>query len=243
MEKLPMSLWIFFGLALLQTGLGDEPDAAQPQPVADGGWIRKFEKQKSELGAPIDLLFVGDSLTELWAHTGKPVWDLEFNAFSAVNLGISGDRTEHILYRVQNSPIRESRPKVIVLLAGTNNLAKIPPDSPAETAAGLRSIVESLRRASSNSAMILISIPPNGRDPDSALRARVVETNKRLAEFSGQEGVRFLDIHDAFLDESSRWKPGLTLDGTHFSREGYDVLARQLRPLIDELFRQPEAEK
>ncbi|MEM0895814.1 MAG: GDSL-type esterase/lipase family protein [Verrucomicrobiota bacterium] len=215
--------------------LAEEQGPAAPEPVADAFWIRTFEAQKHLLNGSLDLLFIGDSLTASWLHAGKPVWELEFHSLRVANLGISGDRTEHILYRVLNSPVRVSEPKGIVLLVGTNNLAKAPPESPGETVNGVRAIVAALRKDCPESEIILVSIPPNGFEPETKLRKRVMEANRRLAMLAQEPGLQYLELHDELLDEAGQWKAGLTLDGTHFTMAGYDLFARRLRTLTREI--------
>jgi lysophospholipase L1-like esterase len=219
-------------LGLIETAVG-EP--AKAEAVPDAGWMRTFAAQQRQLKKKVDLCFVGDSLTAFWLHTGKAVWQLEFHAYKTANLGSSGDRTEHILYRVERSDFSKARPEVFVLLAGTNNLSRTPPDSEKATAGGVAKIVEAMRRKAPASKILLMSIPPNGYDPESALRKHVVAANKLLAKLGAGDSVEFLDVHDEFLDENGKWKRGLTVDRTHLSEAGYDVLARKIGPVVRKL--------
>jgi len=163
------------------------------------------------------------------------VWDLEFHDRACVNLGLAGDRTEHILHRLSRLDFTRSKPKTFVVLAGTNNLSRIPPDSPADVAKGVSRIVDTLRQKSPDSRILVLSILPNGYQPDTPLRTAIRETNKLLTDKfapKAHPNVDFLDIHDAFLNDQGTWKSGLTLDGTHLSLSGYDALARSLAPRL-----------
>jgi len=205
------------------------PDRAQA--VREAAWTRKFgsHRRMIESSEQLDLCFVGDSLTEFWAGAGKPIWDLEFQFHKAANLGIAADRTEHILYRIQRTDFSKAKPKRFVLLARTNNLGASPPDSPRATTKGIKAVLAALRNRSPESEIVLVSILPSGNDPNSELRKRIIETNAALAEFAAAEDhITFANVHNLFLEESGRWKRGLTIDGTHLTMSGYDVLGRAL---------------
>ncbi len=207
---------------------------SDPEPVAEASWMRAIATQKQALDQPsVDLCFVGDSLTEFWTATGKPIWDLEFHDRTCVNLGLAGDRTEHILFRLSRFSFAKAKPRTFILLAGTNNLSKDPPDAPAEVAAAVIRIAAVLKTKSPEARVFVLSILPNGNIPDTPLRKSIVETNRVLAErYAAQADpkVTWLDLHDRFLTDRQTWKPHLTLDGTHLSQAGYDTLAQALAP-------------
>ncbi|MEM8955032.1 MAG: GDSL-type esterase/lipase family protein [Verrucomicrobiota bacterium] len=207
--------------------------ADRAQLVLEKSWGRAFAHQKREIAkGSVDICFVGDSLTEFWASTGKPIWDLEFHRFRAVNLGMAADRTENILYRVQNLPLAAHPRKLFVVLAGTNNLSRDPPDSPATALKGVRAILETTRRQCPESTVLILSLSPNGYYSEGALRQRVLEFNGGLEALGEREGVHYLDIHHEFADDGNRWRERMTLDGTHFSVRGYDYLTRKIVPVI-----------
>lgn len=212
------------------------PSACRPAPVQDPTWIKRFGREQHQLESRIDVCFVGDSLTQFWETEGRPILDLEFRGLYYTNLGIAADRTENILYRIQNLNFDKARPRVFVLLAGTNNLAKSPPDSPEDTAKGIQAILDSLKEKSPDSKVILISILPNGNEPSSDLRSRIRETNQLIGKFADSR-VRFLDVYSEFLKDDKTWKSNLTVDNTHLSLHGYDVLGIKLRKEIDEILK------
>jgi len=200
-----------------------------PAPVSDARWVRLFADQKRQLANKIDICLVGDSLTEFWNETGNPILQLEFAGLRMANLGIAADRTEHILYRVNHLDFSKADPEVFVILAGTNNLAKSPADSPEDTASGVAAIVDAIRLKSDRPRIILLSILPNGYESGSELRKRIVETNALLQKIPD---TKYLDIHDQFIEQDGKWKSGLTLDGTHLTLQGYDLLGRLISPEV-----------
>jgi lysophospholipase L1-like esterase len=218
------------------SSLAQKRVADRPQPILDKSWSRTFAYQKRELASKqADICFVGDSLTEFWTSTGKAIWELEFHDMRAVNFGIAADRTENILYRLTRAGIAKNPPRVFVLLAGTNNLSNEPPDSPETTVSAIETIIKYITRQCPESKILVLNLTPNGYDPDSALRKRVIETNRLLSKLSLPDQVTLLDIYSVFADSSHRWKRGMTIDGTHFSERGYDYLSRALAPTIKAL--------
>ncbi len=213
----------------------------RPQPAPVQGWAKAFAQQQRELAAKrADILFVGDSLTEFWTATGRPIWDLEFHEFRAVNFGLAGDRTEHILHRVTRTNLAAQPPRAVVLLAGTNNLAQDPPDSPLATVSGVKAIVDHIVQRCPGTRLFLLTLPPNGHAAEGPLRQRVLETNRQLKAVKWPAPVQLIDIYPIFSDAKDHWKPGMTLDGTHFSQDGYDHLGRALAPVADYLRSLPD---
>lgn len=238
------SLVMVAGFLLATQGAAQEREAHRPRISPVPGWGRTFAYQKQQLAAmPADMVFVGDSLTEYWTSTGKAVWQLEFHEFRAVNFGIAADRTENILYRVSRADMAAQAPRMFVVLAGTNNLALEPPDSPEQTVLAIKAIVGLLAKQCPESQVFLLTLPPNGYAPQSPLRKRVIETNRLLKTLALPKQVELIDIYPVFADEADRWKPGMTIDGTHFSQRGYDVLARALAPALKALRADPKKPK
>ncbi|MGK0186654.1 MAG: lysophospholipase L1-like esterase [Verrucomicrobiales bacterium] len=162
---------------------------------------------------------MGDSLTEFWLHTGRPIWELDFHQFKCINLGITADRAEDILFRVQRADFSRAQPDVFIVMAGTNNLGKEPPDAPEAVADGIMKIVQQLHLKCPNARILLLSILPSGRVPVSPLRQQIIATNQLLAVRAERKPMtcQFLNVHDIFIESDQRWVKGLTLDGTHLS--------------------------
>ncbi|MEC5127504.1 GDSL-type esterase/lipase family protein [Verrucomicrobiales bacterium BCK34] len=211
-----------------------DQSASVPVPVQEPYWVRAFAAQQRLLNRKVDWCFAGDSLTEHWKSTGKPIMDLEFRDTAIANLGISADRTEHLLFRIQKLNFVRAKPAKIVVLIGTNNLAKNDPDSPVETAAAIEKVVRTLVQKCPESGIHLLKILPSGYQPDSQLRRRISETNERLDVLNKMERVRVHDFSDLFVNAEGIWLPGMTIDGTHLSLTGYDHFGRALKEVLNE---------
>lgn len=200
------------------------------------GWLRRVATQQGVLtNNPCRVCFIGDSLTELWEYTGKADWDLHFAHLKAANLGLTADRTEHILERIRRLDFRRAKPQLVVLLMGTNNLGMEPPDKPNEVFRAIQKGVAMIQAKMPQVKVLLLTIPPSGTEPKSALRIRIQQTNKLITEAQWTDAVRVLPVYEAMVDDADRWRAGCTLDGTHFSPTGYAQLAALLSPVVKEM--------
>jgi lysophospholipase L1-like esterase len=216
------------------------PDRSQPQPISDKEWHRLIPYHRGELTLRrADVCFVGDSLTEFWNAQGKLSWQSEFRRWRAVNCGIAADRTEHILYRLGALDLGKAQPRVMVLLMGTNNLGMENPDPPETVAKACRAAVRYIHRVSPETRIVLLTIPPSGGEAGSALRRSIRVTNELLRPLGSESMVTVMDTYSPFVDSKDDWLRGMTLDGTHFSADGYAVLARVLKPRLVELLGEP----
>jgi len=201
-----------------------------PQPGTISGWVKKANRLSRQADAvKPSVCFVGDSLTEFWGAEGSPIWQLEFYDKQVANLGMAADRVENILWRLKHGGLEKIRPKVFVLMLGTNNLSKSSPDKSADIVRGIKEVLKLIHMKLPESRILLVSILPNGDDPDSELRKRILQTNEALQKLSLSENVEYIDAHDAFLNASGVWKQGLSVDGTHLTMRGYEILMNQLR--------------
>ncbi|MGI9239731.1 MAG: GDSL-type esterase/lipase family protein, partial [Verrucomicrobiales bacterium] len=163
---------------------------------------------------------------------GKRIWDQYYEKRNAVNLAISGDRTEHVLWRLENGNIDGISPKLAVLMIGTNNHSSSPPDV---TARDIRLIVDKLRRKLPGTKVLVLGIFPRGANDDDTARQKNMRVNGLIANIGdGDEMVYFRDIGDAFLD-GRRMRGDLIPDGAHPNERGYAAWAEAMEPLISEL--------
>lgn len=213
--------------------------AEVPQALLEPGWMRQLGLQQLQLvNQPIRVCCIGDSLTEFWTHTGAATWQREMVPRKTANLGIAGDRTENILYRIQRLDFSRARPELVVLMMGTNNLNMPRPDPVEKVAEAVQKAVTLLKAKLPASATVLVlGLPPNVLEPQSEFRQRVKAFNARLAAITWPEGVKHVSVYEVFVDDEDRWKPGLTVDGTHLSAAGYEELAKVLQAWL------PVAEK
>jgi beta-glucosidase len=179
----------------------------------------------------VDLLMIGDSITHWWDKAGKPAWDEYYARRNALNLAISGDRTEHVLWRLENGNIEGISPKLAVLMVGTNNhMSSAPP----YTANDIRLIVNLLRRKLPKTKVLVLAIFPRGGNDDDTARQKNMQVNKLISTLDDGNMIHYLNINDTFLT-GRRLRGDLIPDGTHPNEKGYAAWARALEPTIRKL--------
>jgi len=174
----------------------------------------------------VDLLFLGDSITQLWNE--NEVWKRFYGSRNAANFGICGDRTQHVLWRIQNGELEGIDPKVVVLMVGTNNVDSGSAD---EIAQGVTAIVEELRHHRPKAKVLLLGIFPRGEKPDE-IRAKLDSVNAKIAELDDGFYVKFLDIGKAFLNEDGTISRAIMPDYLHLSLRGYQIWAESMEPTL-----------
>ena len=202
--------------------------------------------QKAKQGR-IDIYFEGDSIVRRWGATDYPDflanWKKNFYGWNAADFGWGADRTQNILWRLQHGELDGIDPKVIVLLAGTNNVGTEPRDEAtvAEIVRGVKAIVDLCRQKAPNAAIILTAIFP--RNDNLAVMPTITQINARLARIADGTKVRFLNINDRLADEDGRVVEGVLneRDKLHPTLEGYQIWADALKPIFRELLGPPAA--
>jgi lysophospholipase L1-like esterase len=193
----------------------------------------------------IDLYFLGDSITRRWGATDYPDflahWKQSFHGWNAANFGWGGDTTQNILWRIQNGELDGVNPKVIVLLAGTNNVGREPGDAAkaADIARGVAAIVDTCRAKAPASKIVLMAVFPRN---DSDVAMPVIDAiNADLAKLADGKTVRFLNINDRLAAPDGTLHEGVTVDKLHLSLKGYQIWADALNPVLTELLGPPAA--
>lgn len=177
----------------------------------------------------IDVLFIGDSITDFFRTRGKDVWEREIAPLGSVaDFGIAGDRTQWLLWRVQHGELDGSGARVVVLMIGTNNLASATPEN---IARGVASIVATVRAKLPDAILVLNAILPRGA-PDDPRRARGAATNALIAALADGVHVRWLDAGPGFVDADGAISRTLMPDRLHPSSDGYEIWATALRPVL-----------
>ena len=211
---------------------------------ARGGcwWKPRHESKLAEIakmGGSCDLVLLGDSITHYWEE--KPYaaasWASLTNRFKSLNLGFAGDRTENVLWRIDNGELDGYSAKAIVLMIGTNNSTR---DStyPWETALGVKAILARIRERQPQAKIILTAIFPRGRGVDdkghAEARARNDRTNEILKTFADGEKVVWLDISDRLADPETKWTtPAMFPDRIHPSDAAYRIWLSALAEAVD----------
>jgi len=188
---------------------------------------RNLERAKA---GPIDLLFLGDSITQGWDE--NDVWKRYYAPRNAANFGIGGDRTQHLLWRLDHGELEGIAPKVVVLMIGTNNMHTNPPE---EIAEGVRKILDTLRSRLPDSKILLLGVFPRGQKP-APVRDRIVDLNRRIAMFDDGEMIKYLDIGPAFLSPDGTISREVMPDFIHLTKHGYQLWADAMEPTLWELF-------
>ena len=210
---------------------GPATPATQPQP-------RDNDRHKSFVGIAqkggIDLLFVGDSITDWWARGGKEVWDKTFAPLKPANFGIAGDTTQGVLWRMQNGELEGFKAKLIILMLGTNNINRNPN---VEIAEGDRLIVEEFRKHQPQAKVMVLGVFPRGAQADNPYRASIKEINAKLATLADNKNVFYMDIGDKFLTPDGTLTTEIMADGLHPTAKGYQIWADGTFDKVKELMR------
>jgi beta-glucosidase len=182
----------------------------------------------------VDLLFIGDSITQQWETRGREVWAKRYGERKAMNLGIGGDQTQHVLWRLDNGNIDGIEPKVAVVMIGTNNSRA---NSAAEIGEGIAAIVAKLRAKLPETHVLLLAIFPRGERP-SEMREKLAEASKTAAErFKEDEKVHYLDIGAKFVNSDGTISREIMPDFLHLSARGYELWAEAIEAKLAELLK------
>ncbi len=181
-----------------------------------------------------ELAFIGDSITQGWEGNGKEVWEEYFAPRKAINLGIGGDRTEHVIWRLTHGNLNNLHPKIAVLMIGTNNTGHFM-QSPAEVAAGVRRILDILAEKLPETKVILHGVFPRGPNPLDEARLNNIAINQIIRRFHDGQRVHYFEIGQEFLEQDGSISSLVMPDRLHLSSEGYSRWARALEPKLQEL--------
>jgi lysophospholipase L1-like esterase len=194
----------------------------------------------------IDVYFVGDSITRRWRATDYPQflknWDANFHGWNAANFGWGGDTIGNILWRIENGELEGVHPRVMVVLAGTNNVGRAPAadDRASDIVQGTRALLDSMRKKAPKATIIVMGILPrnDGRRPAEVV-ASITRINEKIAKLADGKTIRYLDINDKLADTDGKLIEGMTVDRLHLSVKGYQVWADALKPVLTELLGPP----
>lgn len=219
-----------------------QPKAPCDQPAASETNSRFLELHNSFLdrakAGPIGALFLGDSITERW-NKASETWNEYFGKYQPANFGISGDKTEGVLWRIAHGELDGIHPKVVVLMIGTNNTTYY---SAPEITSGVKAVVQQIQVKLPKTKILLLGIFPRGprtskgtTDDGVARMEKIRVINPELAKLEDGSTIRYLDISDKFLNAEGKIPSGLMPDQLHPSPEGYKVWAEAMQPLLDSM--------
>ena len=233
---------------------GSKPEADdEPSPRADRNSMLAHSDlvEKTKQGR-IDVYFEGDSITRRWGTSDEQYkhflanWRENFFGWNAANFGWGGDKTQNVLWRLNNGELDYVKPKIIVLLAGTNNVGNNSTqgnDDPRIKAItrGIKAILDVCRRKAPSATIVLMGIFP--RNDNMLVMPIINEINRRIAKFDDGKKIRYLNINDKLADNDGRLFEGMAnKDGLHLDVKGYQVWADALKPLFTELLGPPAKE-
>jgi beta-glucosidase len=214
-------------------------NTAAPKYEKDGKTIQKgflarhMQFNERVKKGSVDLLFIGDSITQGWEGAGKDVWAKSYGKRNAVNLGIGGDRTQHVLWRLENGNIDGISPKAAVLMIGTNNSNG--KDHTAEQIAdGIKAIVGKLREKLPKTKVLVLAIFPRGEKPNPQ-REKNAKASELASKLADDKNVFYLDIGPKFLKEDGTLSADIMPDRLHLSPQGYQIWADAIEPKLKEL--------
>ncbi len=231
---------------LLEKLMGKPANTAiDPQPGIEKDfydWMPRHEAVKSAVKQQRpELVFIGDSIVHMFGGNpqsnithGESVWNQYYGKRNAVNLGFGWDRTQQVLWRLENGELDGYQPKAAVLLIGTNNLTPnaVRGNTNQEIVDGIKKICETIRKKSPGTSIILTGLLPRGENPGDLYRIRVSQINRQLAKMNGHNGISFVDIGPKLLDASGHFLPGTSYDHIHLDEKGFAVWAAAIEPLI-----------
>ncbi|CAG2111127.1 unnamed protein product [Medioppia subpectinata] len=202
-----------------------------PQP-RDAGWLQHHERFVNQTLAHMkeeQIVFVGDSITEGWGGNGKAVWAKYYTPRHTFNYGIGGDRTEHVIYRIQHKEFDGLKPKVTILMIGTNNAAS---NTVEDIAHGVEETVKELLVKMPETKLILLGVFPRAEP----LGAKVKQVNTIIKKLNNDKNVFWLDMWSAYESADGHQKTELYVsDKLHLNEKGYEVWQQTMEPLLKKL--------
>lgn len=236
---------IFCGLFLLSSTLPissaarlgaqeTKPHSAITPAPRGGGWMKRHNSFNARVAkGSVDLIFIGDSITQAWESNGRTAWKKYYGDRNAVNLGISGDRTEHVLWRLDNGNIKGISPKVAVIMIGTNNSGRNR-NTPSQIVDGITAIIAKLRKELPDMKILLLDIFPRGQSFN-AQRGDITQVNQTVRKLHDGKHVHYLAIGHHFLEANGSLDRKIMPDFLHLSPRGYEIWASSIEGKLKEL--------
>jgi beta-glucosidase len=210
---------------------------AQKDPNRHAQFLK--DKEAALKNGPVQLVFIGDSITDAWrGGEQNKIYKERWGRYNPLNLGISGDKTEHVLWRLENGELDGLNPgtKLVVMMIGTNNLGNAPKATPEDTAEGIRCLVKTIRQKLPQAKILLLGVFPRGKEPTNPFRAQIKTINDTISRFDdGGRHLKYLDISDAFLDDQGVLPADVMPDQLHPNAKGYQLWADAVGPEIDRM--------
>ncbi len=235
---------VVMGVGLSGRLFGADDGAGKPETCVpaekDPGRHKSFMKDKEAALAkgPVRLVFIGDSITDAWrGGEQNKIYMQRWGQYNPLNLGISGDKTQEVLWRLENGELDglAEGTKLVVVMIGTNNLGHRPAATPEDTAKGIECLVKTIRQKLPNAKLLLLGVFPRSTAADDPYRAQIKTVNDTISKLGDGRQVRYLDIGRKFLAEDGTLPRDIMPDALHPSTKGYQIWADAIDPVIKEM--------
>jgi lysophospholipase L1-like esterase len=224
-------------------GFNSPADRPAPRRDANSQLAHQQLLEKAKQGG-IDIYFEGDSITRRWGATDYPKylanWNTNFFGWNAADFGWGADQIQNILWRLENGELDGVNPKIIVLLAGINNVGARPGDDAKveNITRGIKAVLDVCQQKAPGATIILTAIFP--RNDNMAVVPEINKINDNLAQLADGKKIRFLNVNDKLADQDGKLFPGMmNSDRLHPTVKGYQVWADGLKPIFTELLGPP----
>ena len=197
----------------------------------NAGWMKRHdgfvEQAKHD---QIDLLFLGDSITDFWLRAGTNIWSKYYAPLHAADFGISGDRTENVIWRIDNGELDGLHPKALVLMIGTNNSST---NSPQQISEGVKVILDKIQAKCPDTKILLLGVFPRNRKNDNAAQIEApAKINAIISTYADGTKIHYLDINHVFVGPDGKVPADIMPDFLHPNEHGYQLWADAMNPTL-----------
>lgn len=193
-------------------------------------WVSRVQSSLDQTkGKHFDLIFDGDSITDFWQGTGRAVWAAHYGALKAYDFGISADKVENLLWRLQQGQVDGLDPKLVVLMIGTNNSGR---DSVDQIAEGVSNVTAEYVKRCPHAQILLLGIFPRSPLATDPIRAKTTAINQKISALQSDR-VTYLDIGPKFLEADGTLTKEVMPDALHPSAKGYEIWADAIQSVVD----------
>jgi sialidase-1 len=226
----------FARFALENANLATIPEGRWETTGKFGWWPARHAQKVAEAKENVEVVFLGDSITQGWEKAGAEIWKEKFAPLNAANYGFGGDSTQHVLWRLENGEFQGLKPKVVVLNIGTNN-ARHGDFTPPQIAQGIGAVVEKIKSICPDTKILLLAILPRDAQASGEMRLKCEAVNALLPRVADNKQVHFLNINAKFLQPDGTLTREIAPDLLHLSSHGYriwsDAMQSQLQALLE----------
>ena len=211
-----------------------QPSSVRPEPRGDRGWQERHAAINDRLKkSDTQLVLIGDSITHGWEGAGRGVWEKFYAPRKAVNMGIGGDRTQHVLWRLIHGNFDLVKPKLAVVMIGTNN-SNGNDYTAEEIGAGITAIVKTLRDKQPQMKVLILAIFPRGEKPNPQ-REKNAKASEIASKLADGQMIHYLDIGPKFLEADGTLSKEIMPDLLHLNEKSYAIWAEAIEPKVKEL--------